>query len=72
MDKQPEQVGVKSEEPKSESELAQDFVRDYQLLCEKYQFRIVVSPTWVATNHGSFEMVLQQTVGRLPKQEVQK
>lgn len=58
--------------PKTEAQLAQDFVRDYQTLCERHGFRIVVSPTWVATNHGSFEMVLQQTVGRLPKQEVQQ
>lgn len=66
MDKQPETVEVQ-ETPKTEAQLAQSFVEDYQTLCEKHGFRIVVSPTWVATNHGSFEMTLQQTVGRLPQ-----
>lgn len=70
MDTQPETVEVKPE-VKTEAQLAQSFVADYQTLCEKHGFRIVVSPTWVATNHGSFEMVLQQTIGRLPKQEAQ-
>lgn len=48
---------------------AQDFAQAYQELCEKYKFRIVVAPTWVSTNHNSFEMVNQYTIGVLPKQE---
>jgi hypothetical protein len=47
---------------------AQDFADKYQKLCEELGYRIVVSPTWVSTNHGSFEMVLQYTIGELPKQ----
>jgi hypothetical protein len=46
---------------------AQEFTDAYQKLCEEYGFRIVVSPAWVGTNHGSFEMVLQYTIGELPK-----
>ena len=53
---------------KSEGELAQDFVAEYKALCEKHQFRLVISPAFVATNHGSFEVVLQEQIGRLPKQ----
>ena len=26
-------------------------------------------PVWASTNHGSFEMVLQYQVGKLPKKE---
>lgn len=48
---------------------AEDFAKEYQALCEKMGFRIVVSPAWANTNHGSFEMVLQYSVGQLPKQE---
>lgn len=46
---------------------AEDFAQEYKALCEKTGFNIVVSPSWVATNHGSFEMVLQYTVGAMPK-----
>jgi len=48
---------------------AKTFADAYQKLCEEYGFRIVVSPTWVSTNHNSFEMVNQYTVGALPKEE---
>jgi hypothetical protein len=47
---------------------AELFSKEYQELCEKHGMRLVVSPIWVSTNHGSFEMVLQYTVGELPKQ----
>ena len=52
-------------EPKEEYK-AEDFAKEYQVLCEKMGWRIVVSPSWVSTNHGSFEMVLQTSVGKLP------
>lgn len=48
---------------------AEDFAREYQLLCERMGYRIVVNPAWVGTNHGSFEMVLQYSIGPLPKKE---
>ena len=49
---------------------AEDFAKEYQSLCEKTGWRVVVAPTWVTTNHGSFEMVLQSTVGRFPLEVV--
>ena len=51
-------------EPKPE-----DFAKAYQELCDKMGYRIVVSPSWASTNHGSFEMVLQYTVNKLPTKE---
>lgn len=60
---------VEDVKPKSESELAQDFVREYQVLCEKHQFQIVVSPAFKARDDGTFSVVLQSSVGRLPKKE---
>jgi len=45
---------------------AEDFAKKYQELCEEMGFRIVVSPQFASTNHGSFEVVLQHTVGKLP------
>jgi hypothetical protein len=47
---------------------AEDFAKRYQDLCSELGFRIVVSPVWVGTSHGSFELMLQYQVGELPKQ----
>lgn len=52
---------------KSDQELAKDFVKDYEALCEKHQLRIITTPTFVSTNHGSYEIALQTSVGKLPK-----
>lgn len=57
---------------KTEAQLAQDFVRDYQALCEKHGFQIVVSPAWKARDDGTFSLIQQSSIGRLPKQEVQQ
>ena len=49
---------------------AEDFTKEYQALCEKTKFRIVVSPVWTARDDGTFSLVLQYTVGQLPNKEV--
>lgn len=54
--------------PKTEAQLAQDFVRDYQSLCEKHGFQIVVSPAWKARDDGTFSLIQQSSIGRLPKE----
>lgn len=54
--------------PKTEAQLAQDFVRDYQALCEKHGFQIVVSPAWKARDDGTFSLIQQSSIGRLPKE----
>ena len=53
--------------PKSEQELMQDFYKEYTDLCEKRGFTIAIIPTFKPTNHGSWEVVLQSSVGRLQK-----
>lgn len=60
MDKQPK-VEVKK--------TAEQFAKEYQELCEKLGYRIVVSPAYIARDDGSFSTVLQYTVGELPKQK---
>ena len=57
------------DESKTKQPTAQEFAEKYQKLCEETGYRIVVSPVWTSTNHGSFEMVLQYSVGKLPKPE---
>ena len=49
----------------SEQELMQKFYEEYTNLCKKHKFTIVVTPTFKATNHGSWEMILQSSVGKL-------
>ena len=53
------------DKPKSEQELAQEFLKEYQTLCEKFQMRLVISPTYLGRDDGTFSTVLQQSVGRL-------
>ncbi len=55
----------KASQSQSEEEKAKIFISEYKSLCEKFQFRLVITPVWVATNHGSFEMTLQQSVERV-------
>ncbi len=51
---------------------AEEFAKEYQALCDRMGWRIVVSPAWVSTNHGSFEMVQQYSVGKLPRVDNEK
>jgi len=46
---------------------AEDFAREYQALCEKTGFRVVVNPAWIARDDGSWSMVLQTSIGKLPE-----
>ena len=50
---------------KTDQELAKEFIENYKALCEKFQFRLVITPVWIATNHGSFELTLQQSVEKV-------
>lgn len=54
---------------KTEQERVQDFVSEYQALCEKHGFQITVNPAFKAmADTGTFNVVLQTSVGRLPKE----
>ena len=54
-------------QPKTEQDKANDFIREYQELVKKHQFQIVVSPVWKARDDGTFSLVQQTSVGRLPR-----
>ena len=47
----------------------EEFAKEYQSLCDKMGYRIVVSPNYIARDDGSFSTVLSYTVGKLPKEE---
>lgn len=59
---------VQPKEPKTDQELAQTFVKEYQDLCNKHGFQIVVTPVWkMSQDTGTWSTVLQTSIGKLPK-----
>jgi len=53
---------------KTKQELANDFIKSYSELCEKHGFQIIVTPAFkTMADTGTFNVVLQSSVGRLPK-----
>lgn len=57
---------IEDVKPLTDEQKAKDFVKDYETICEKHQMRVVTTPVFVATNHNSFEIVLQSSVGKIP------
>lgn len=52
---------------KDERLTVEAFVKEYSALCEKYGYQIVVSPAFKARDDGTFSVVLQSSIGKLPK-----
>jgi hypothetical protein len=51
-----------------ESEKMQAFMIEYNMICDKYGCEIFAQPTWVSTNHGSFELSIKVFVDKsLPR-----
>jgi len=63
-------VEPKTEKPKTEQELAQEFLKKYYALCEEYGLQILVTPAWkVSQDTGTWSTVLQTSIGKLPAKE---
>lgn len=56
------------EQPKKEYS-AEEFYKAYQALCEKYGYQIIVNPAFKARDDGTFSVVLQAAVGKLPEKD---
>jgi len=54
---------------KTQQEKAQEFLGEYQKLSETHGYRIVVTPAFQARDDGTWSVVLQTSVGRLPQKE---
>ena len=52
---------------KTEQEKADDFIKEFNALCEKHQMQIVTNPAFKARDDGSWSVVLQTSIGKLPK-----
>ena len=48
---------------------AEEFVKAYQDLCEKYGYQIVVTPAFKSRDDGTFSVVLSTSVGKMPKSD---
>lgn len=48
-------------------EQIKDFLGKYQKLIEETGYKIVVNPAWKLNEKGTFEMVLQTSVGKVSK-----
>lgn len=59
---------VVEDKPKTEQEFMQEFVEKYQELCEEYKFQIIVNPAFKARDDGTFSVVLQTSVGKMPRE----
>lgn len=55
-----------TEEQLSKKHTAEEFTQKFQALCEEMGYQLVAVPAWKATSHGSFELVIQWSVGELP------
>jgi hypothetical protein len=53
----------------SPQERAEEFVLKYEALCKEYNMQIVVNPAFKARDDGTFSVVLQTSVGEMPKNE---
>ena len=57
---------VKPKEKEVKQPTAEDFAKKYQQLCEEMGFRIVVNPSYIGRDDGTFSTQLQYSIGKLP------
>jgi hypothetical protein len=60
---------VEDVKPLTDEQKANLFVKEYEQLCEKHQMRIVTTPVFKARDDGTFSVVLQASIGKLPKRQ---
>jgi hypothetical protein len=60
---------VEVKESKTDRQRAEEFIKEYDGLCQKHQMNIVANPAFKARDDGTFSVVLQMSVGKLPKQD---
>lgn len=53
--------------PLTEQQKALDFAKEYQALCEKHGYNIVVSPAFRNRDDGTWSIILQNSIGKLPR-----
>ena len=64
----PKTKKVKPEVQPTDQQNADKFLDGYKALCDKYQMRLVVTPAFKSRDDGTFSVILQTAVGKLPKE----
>lgn len=54
-------------EEKTENELIQNFIAAYNKLCTEHGYRLVTNPIFQARDDGTYSVVLQEGVSKLPE-----
>ena len=52
---------------KTEQQLAEEFLKEYNELCKVHGYRVVTNPAFQARDDGTWSIVMQTSVGKLPK-----
>lgn len=58
---------IEDKKERSEQQKANDFIKEFNVLCEKHQFQIITQPTFIARDDGTFSVKLISSVGKLPQ-----
>ena len=58
--------GEDKSQPLTEEQKMKKFFESYQKLCEDHGYRVVVNPAFQARDDGTWSVVLQTSVGKLP------
>ena len=56
-------------EKMTEQEVIKEFLKEINETYQKYGYQLVFSPAWKAQDNGSYSLVIQTSVGKLPKNE---
>lgn len=54
--------------PKTDQEVGKEFLDAYNDICKKYNYNIISTPVWMRRDDNTFSLVIQQSVGKRPKQ----
>jgi thiamine monophosphate synthase len=56
---------------KKDQDLMQAFVDEYNELCKKHGYQIIVTPAWrMSQDTGDWRMVLQTQIGKMPSSDL--
>jgi hypothetical protein len=47
----------------------QEFLKEYEVICDKYGLVFVANPVWLDTNHNSFELSIKISVVQKAKKQ---
>jgi len=59
---------VEDVKSKTDEDKAKDFAKAYEQLCEAHQMKIVAVPVYKARDDGTFSLIIQLSIGKLPQQ----